>query len=159
MFTSIVAAIRRRKVAVGDAEKLVANFGSRADLIPLGDVLATSALPYAPTRCAGLYQALLEWAGEVRLGADSYAALDQARLSLISLAALAVRESGGTGSAEHIIEIVVRDTRNIADLYLSRFEANYAAQGEAFGTDDDLKNDLVLCKEIAELAGRETVGN
>ena len=49
-------------------------------------------------------------------------------------------------------EPVVRDVRNVADLYLARLERNYASSGEAFAQDETIKGDMLICRRLAEMA-------
>lgn len=116
---------------------------------PLAEVAVNAAAPYAPARCAGLYQAMMEWIGIDRMGDESWATMDTARESLIMFSAWIAQDASG-GTIERQVELAVRDVRNIADLYLARMEANYASGGQAFGEDDVIQGDLTLCKSITE---------
>jgi hypothetical protein len=118
------------------------------ELRPLNDLLDDAASAYAPTRCAGLYHAMMEWAGAERLGEATWNLTDAHRLNFIHLAALVSQsQSGGTFQAQ--AENVARDVRNIADVYLERFESNYALQGQAFGADPLIQSDFELCGNFA----------
>ena len=118
---------------------------------PLDELLDTAAAPYPATRCAGWYQALMEWGGKERLGDEAWATVDTGRLSLFHLAtALFNQTSGNTFEAD--ANFVARDMRNIADLYLARMERNYATSGEAFGQDEMIKSDMLICQRLAEMA-------
>lgn len=107
------------------------------------------ALPYIPTRCAALYQAIMEWSGETRLGNELWHQTDEIRSNFIVIAALAAQQSQG-GSVEQVTNGIVRDVRNIADIYLDRFEGNYAASGQAFDGDLVIRSDLDYCRVVAE---------
>ena len=121
------------------------------EMRPLDEVVDTAAAPYPATRCAGWYQALMEWGGKKRFGDEAWAAMDTGRLSLIHIAtALFNQTSGDTFEAD--ANIVARDVRNIADLYLARMERNYASQGAAFAQDEMIKTDMLICQELAELS-------
>lgn len=61
--------------------------------------------------------------------------MDTDRENLIMFSAWIDQDASG-GTIEHQVELAVRDVRNIADLYLARMEANYAAGGQAFDEDD-----------------------
>ena len=61
------------------------------------EVGANAAAPYPFSRCAGLYQATMEWAGQKRLGEEAWDSMDTARTGLIMLSVVtAQEESGGT---------------------------------------------------------------
>lgn len=119
------------------------------DMRPLAEVAVNAAAPYATARCAGLFQALMEWIGIDRMGDETWETMDTARESLIMFSALIAQDASG-GTTELRVELAVRDVRNIADLYLARMEANYASGGQAFGEDDVIQGDLTLCNSIAE---------
>lgn len=119
------------------------------DMRPLAEVALNAAAPYAPARCAGLYQAMMEWIGNDRMGDEAWTTMDTARENLIMFSAWIAQDASG-GTIEHQVELAVRDVRNIADLYLARMEANYASGGQAFGEDDVIQGDLPLCKSITE---------
>jgi hypothetical protein len=116
---------------------------------PLAEVAVNAAAPYAPARCAGLYQAMMEWIGIDRMGDETWETIDTARVNTIMLSALTAQNING-GTLEHQAELTARDVRNIADLYLARMEANYATGGQAFGEDDVIQSDLTLCKSLTE---------
>jgi len=126
-----------------------AEAGFAKELRPLDELAGSAAPPYPLTRCGALYQAVLEWAGEQRLGPDTWATTDTLREQFLTIAIL-MASTNGQGPVEQVAPTVARDARNIADLYLERFEKNYAAEGQAFGTDPLVQSDLSLCKEIAE---------
>ena len=119
------------------------------DMRPLAEVAENAAAPYAPARCAGLYQAMMEWIGIDRMGDEAWATMDTARENLIMFSAWIAQDASG-GTIEHQVELAVRDVRNVADLYLARMEANYASGGQAFGEDDVIQGDLILCRSITE---------
>jgi hypothetical protein len=119
------------------------------EMRPLAEVAVNAAAPYAPARCAGLYQAMMEWIGIDRMGDETWETIDTARVNTIMLSALTAQNTNG-GTLEHQAELTARDVRNIADLYLARMEANYATGGQAFGEDDVIQSDLTLCKSLTE---------
>lgn len=119
------------------------------ELRPLQDVFSQSANPYAPTRCAALYQAIMEWSGLERMGEDAWKQSDEVRKHLITMSAMiAQAESGGT--PEERVTVILRDVANIAMVYQSRFEAHYAVTGSAFSGDGLVESDLQFCKKLAE---------
>jgi hypothetical protein len=128
----------------------LAAAGEAQEMRPLSEVIDSAAAPYPASRCAGFYQALMEWTGENRLDAETWASFDAARTNLILLAFALSLDNGMPGNDEQVLDVVVRDVRNIADLYLARFERNYAAGGEAFGADQSVREDMTLCRAIAE---------
>jgi hypothetical protein len=77
---------------------------------------------------------------------------------LIVLAALLVADDTGVG-LDVAGEVVDRDFSNIVDLYQSRFTANFAAQGEAFGRDELFLSDLDTCTIIAQMVVQQVQGN
>lgn len=112
------------------------------------EVVEHAAKPYPHSRCAGLYQGMMEWIGQKRMGDDWWETSDTIRqFHLLNAAAIAQQESGG--SLEERLEVVVRDVRNIADLYLKRMETNYAAAGQAFGEDELIIGDLDVCRAMS----------
>ena len=127
------------------------TLGTAQEMRPLDELLDTSAPPYPATRCAGWYQALMEWGGKKRLGDESWAAMDTGRQSLIFFATAQFNQTSGN-TFEADIELVVRDVRNVADLYLARLERNYASSGEAFAQDETIKGDMLICRRLAEMA-------
>lgn len=118
-------------------------------LRPLPELADNAANAYPPARCAGFYQAFMEWAGQERLGQETWQSTDIARQNAILLSAMiAQRESGGELVDQ--VENTVRDVRNIADLYRDRFEQNYAVSGEILGSDPLILADLEYCAELAD---------
>ncbi|WP_040306364.1 hypothetical protein [Ahrensia sp. R2A130] len=116
------------------------EFKSLAILIEKG---AEQTYPLA--RCAALYLSMAQWAGEERLGKQSYAnTLAVSRNLLDSLAK--IRSSKGGGSEEETFAAGAREMGIIAQIYLDRFEQNYARTGQAWSSDKVWKEDLDLCK-------------
>ena len=118
-------------------------------LRPLAEAVETAAHPYGPARCAGLYQAVMEWVGHDRMGAQAWATADTSRETMILFSAVIAQSIGG-GTFEAQLENTVRGVRNIADLYLARMEQNYASSGHAFGEDALIQADLMFCKSAVE---------
>ncbi|WP_421860729.1 hypothetical protein [Oceanicaulis sp.] len=127
---------------------LVTSSALAQELRPLDDLVEDAAPGYAPTRCAGLYQAVMEWAGSERLGEEMWNQTDTSRETLM-LFAVRINQSQSGGTVLEQTELVVRDVRNIADIYLERFESNYARDGQAFGSDAVVASDLSSCSELA----------
>lgn len=123
-----------RSVLISASLVALAGPVASQDIKPLAEVAESVATPYAPARCAALYQALMEWTGNDRMGDELWKKFDAARENLILFSALIAQNASG-GTIEHQVEIAVRDVRNIADIYLARFEGNYASVGQAFGED------------------------
>ena len=130
---------------------LAPAIGKAQDMRPLDELLDSAAAPYPATRCAGWYQALMEWGGKERLGDEAWAAMDTGRQSLMLFATGQFNQTSGN-TFETDIEMVLRDVRNVADLYLTRLERNYASSGEAFGQDEMIKSDMLICQRLAEMA-------
>lgn len=117
---------------------------------PLDNIQEQVAPAYIPTRCGGLYQAFMEWGGEARLGSDLWRQSDEIRGNFILVAVLMAQEDQGR-STEDVANSVVRDVRNIADIYLERFERNYAVTGQAMAEDTLIVSDLQYCRLTADL--------
>ncbi len=120
------------------------------EMRPLGEVLETSAAPYPATRCSAWYHALMEWGGSNRFK-DQWETMDVARRSTLMHAILIFNETSGN-SVDVDAGIVVENVKKIKDLYYNRMSDNYAASGEAFGQDELIKSDMILCQMVAELA-------
>ena len=73
--------------------------------------------------------------------------MDSARQSAILFSAIVAHDVSG-GELEGHVLATVRDARNIADLYLSRFEENYALSGQAFEGDAVVTQDMQYCSEL-----------
>lgn len=115
------------------------------EMIPLEKALVDSSPGYFPTRCAALFNALLAWIGEERMGEEKWISMNSAVTFLMEVAEAVIQENM-KASPEAARNIVVRDTANIRDLYIERMKRNYAAQGQAFGRDSLFLSDLQLCK-------------
>ena len=120
------------------------------ELVPLRETLAESALTYGTVRCAGLYTALLEWMGEATVGVDAAQQTKNNIEFLLLSSVLIAQEVTSSDSIDQIVDYTMRDARNVADLYLLRFERNYAAVGQAWGDDSLTNDDLQVCKQITE---------
>ena len=105
---------------------------------------------YIPTRCAALHQAIMEWGGETRLGSALWQQTDELRSNFIVIAGLIAQQTQG-GTIEDVINGIVRDVRNVADIYLDRFETNYAISGQAIEGDEIVTSDLDYCRMAAEV--------
>lgn len=127
------------------------------EMRPLGEILETAAAPYPSTRCAGWYQALMEWTGKERFGDEVWMTVDTTRRTLFLHSVLIFNQESGN-TLETDVRLVAEGTTNIADLYLARMKSNYAAQGEAYGQDELIKSDMFVCQLVAELAAA-TVGD
>lgn len=119
------------------------------DFQPLQDVFLEAASPYAPTRCGALYQVMMEWIGIDRMGNETWQSTDQIRRNMIITATMIGQEESG-GTLEEQVASVLRNVRNIADIYLSRFEKNYAMSGNAFSGDALIEADLDFCELVSE---------
>lgn len=105
---------------------------------------------YIPTRCAALHQAVMEWGGETRLGSELWRQTDELRSNFIVIAGLIAQQTQG-GTIEDVINGIVRDVRNVADIYLDRFETNYAISGQAIDGDEIVTSDFDYCRMAAEV--------
>ncbi|MPY74700.1 MAG: hypothetical protein GEU87_10600 [Alphaproteobacteria bacterium] len=128
----------------------IAPPASADGLTPLSQVMKSGPNPdYLLVRCAAFYQANAEWGGKQRLGKEYIAKVDQILKGLLSLAILGRVESK-MGSTDHVTQVTLRDTRNIADLYLERFEMSYASTGHAWSGDPLWEADARECKYLTE---------
>ena len=99
---------------------------------------------YFADRCAGAYLAVVNWAGEQRLGAEAYnntLAVVQAYI-VLSISGRVQQRSATDSEAS---QAVMRDVKNIAEIYVTRFESNYALRGDSMVGDALVENDLALC--------------
>lgn len=128
----------------------IAPPASADGLSPISEVMRTGPNPdYLLVRCAAFYQASAEWGGKQRLGEEYIAKVDQIIKELLSLAIFARIESK-MGNQDHVTQVTLRDTRNIADLYLKRFEKSYATTGHAWSGDRLWEADARECKYLTE---------
>ncbi len=128
---------------------VVALPAQAAELKPLQELPGTAA-PYIPTRCAALTQALMEWVGKDRIGSKDWSVMESGLVANLMMASNLSKKNGMDGSDEYIMNIILRDVRNIANLYIDRFKNNYAIQGEAFANDRVMILDMFFCKEVTE---------
>lgn len=109
---------------------------------------------YEPTypivRCAALYTASLEWAGQA-IEEETYDGFADAVQSLLVVAAL-IRGEETSENVEHVGEVVMQDARAISDLYLLNFRQSYAATGNAWSGNPVYESDLIFCEPIAIMA-------
>lgn len=124
------------------------------DMLPLEELIDDAAPPYTPTRCASLYQAIIEWAGEQQLGTDLWQRTESDREYMALLAVIMLHDSVG-GSLEDSNIVVARDIRNIADIYLERMANNYASSGQAFYNDPVISSDFSVCRIFANIMQSE----
>ncbi len=92
----------------------------------------------------------MEWGGETRLGSELWRQTDELRSNFIVIAGLIAQQTQG-GTIEDVINGIVRDVRNVADIYLDRFETNYAISGQAIDGDEIVTSDLDYCRMAAEV--------
>ena len=120
------------------------------EMRPLNQVIRVTAKSYPYIRCAGFYQAMMEWAGKEKMGGQLFSKIDKVRTNLILTAVATNMSDGLGGGVENSISVTTRDVRNVAKLYISRFERNFAAVGQAWGEDKLVLSDVSSCKKIAE---------
>jgi len=114
-------------------------------MLPLQENIESGAeQTYPLVRCAGLYLSNLEWAGDEQLGLET---ATKTKLTISNLIELAIKlRSPNLGESAE--ESVYRDIRNISDIYLIRYEANYATTGEAWGSDAMWESDISICRTL-----------
>jgi hypothetical protein len=120
------------------------------DMLPLEELIDDAAPSYTPTRCAALYQAIMEWGGEQQLGTDLWQRTESDREYMALMAVIMLQDRIG-GSVEDISMVVARDIRNIADIYLERLEHNFATSGQAFNTDPVMRGDISVCRLFEDI--------
>lgn len=128
---------------------ITATLVSAQEFQRLQDVADQAFPAYLPTRCAALNQAIMEYAGEERMGSELFRQSDEVRSNFIVIAVLVSQNIQG-GTVAEWTEQVVYNVRIIANIYWDRFERNYAASGQAFGQDALVASDLEVCRGAAE---------
>lgn len=119
------------------------------EMQPLRSARQSAAPTYEPARCAGLLQALQEWAGKKVMNQTTWDNMNTTRELFILYASIAFSKQAG-GTFDEGMTVTLRDVRNIANLYLARFQENYALSGQAFQNDDLVNDDIDHCAELAE---------
>lgn len=123
------------------ANSVVAN-----ELTPIDEALSAGADEnYLAVRCAGLYYSVYLFGGETQLGqhvADDLGA----RTELLMRLAVLQRVEQGT-DANTASQQVMQETNRIADLYVERYLANYAARGLPFTPDPVWDVDMEICAD------------
>lgn len=117
-------------------------------LVPLDEAIAGGAAPAYPyLRCAGLYFAVAKWGGRQRMGEDWLRNAVQASAQMSALATVIHSREIGSSEVEGLSYVTdVRD--RIAELYIERWEANYAASGHAWAGDPLFDADSQICRSI-----------
>lgn len=141
-----------RSIAV--AFSMMPTLAISQDMLPLEELLNDAAPSYTPTRCAALYQAIMEWAGEQQLGDDLWQRSESDRQYMALMAVIMLQDRIG-GSLNDTGMVVARDIRNIADIYLERMENNFATSGQAFNTDPVMRGDISVCRLFANMMQSE----
>lgn len=77
---------------------------------------------------------------------------DEGVRAMVTVASLILAQDTTAGDVEAAAEIAMRDVGNTMQLYLSRFEANMAATGQAFGSDQVTTDDLEYCRVVSQMA-------
>ncbi|WP_420392758.1 hypothetical protein [Acuticoccus sp.] len=107
---------------------------------------------YAFERCAGLHLGVLDYGGAflpLQLQQNS-----QQLVVLLTRVATTLRVHGAAADLDAMTKYVVDDVDRIAKLYHSRMKNNYAASGEAWGSDPTIQSDLIACNVVIEVAGK-----
>ncbi len=108
---------------------------------------------YPLVRCGGFYLSMLEWAGEDVVGPEQSQIVKLTAYNLIHAAA-SMRAERSETTAQHQVDLALRDVRNISDLYLQRYQDNYAAVGQAWGADALWKDDQAVCSILTSGEGQ-----
>ncbi len=138
-----------RTVAILAVSILTAFSAVSQELKPLQNIISKADPVYTATRCAALYMAIGKWFGQERMGDELWQKTMSSWTWFLEAAVHAGHPENG-GTIENYTNIVVRDAFNIASLYQSRMEQNYAATGQGFGEDSLINSDLDLCKLTIE---------
>jgi hypothetical protein len=134
-------------IAAAIAASLLAQGTQAQEMRPItGLAPENSSAPFV--RCAGLYNAVLEWGG-AQIETSSDLLRDSVSLNLVG-AALAMMNDGVTSSAQQASDNALNSASAATDLYLERFRRNSAAVGEAFGQDAMVVSDFNVCQLITE---------
>jgi hypothetical protein len=120
-----------------------------AELRPLADLAANAEETYPLVRCSAFYLSLIEWAGADRIGGEEAANNVKITIHNVVTAAAQLRSEKSGGNLDDSYEITLRDVRNVADLYLKRYQSNYAAEGQAWGNDPLWTADEAVCAMLA----------
>jgi len=112
---------------------------------------------YPSVRCAAVIMAIYGWTGEEYLGKEKYAEGITAIMTFTYIAALMRQDNNMGGDLEaDIVPTVTRDVEAIQKIYRQRIEANYATQGEGWGSDTLILDDFQLCQELVALTRNST---
>lgn len=141
-----------RSIAV--ALTMMPTLAMSQDMLALEELLDEAAPSYTPTRCAALYQAIMEWGGEQQLGGELWQRTESDRQYMALMAVIMLQDRIG-GSLNDTSMVVARDIRNIADIYLERMENNYAMSGQALSTDPVMRGDISVCRLFANMMQSE----
>jgi len=145
--------VRRKLYKATVVFVLGATIGSplSAQMKPLTEILSGNyERSYPIVRCAAFYTSMVEWAGQ-QVGEETYDGFRDAVNALL-LAGVLARAETSSDSFEHLLEIVMKDTRAIADLYLEDFRSSYASTGSAWENNPIWTQDLQSCEPLAQAA-------
>ncbi len=102
-------------------------------------------LPYVLHRCGGLYLSTLEWVGEDRMGTEQTQAYKNLGLLFIASATDAQGDDDDGTAQQQVLERM----REMADLYLYRYQTLFTASGLDITEDGLWNSDLETCAVIA----------
>lgn len=122
------------------------NLGYAQELRSIRELADNSAATYPYIRCGAMHQAMMERIGFDRMGEEKWQQTEEMRMMLFMVAGLILQSELPNVSTNEIGNITARDGRRIADLYDTRMNNNYAATGQAFGSDAVIRDDLEFCK-------------
>ena len=122
-----------------------------ADMKPINDILSGNyERSYPIVRCAAFYASMAEWAGQ-QASEETYNGFKDAVNALVLVGVL-VRAETSPDRVEHLREIVIKDVRAIADLYLENFRLSYASTGNAWENNPIWTQDMLSCEPLAQAA-------
>lgn len=114
------------------------------DMLPLEDLMDDASSVYTPTRCAALYQAILELTEAQQVDEEIWQDLSEDQEQMAYVAAYILNHDLA-GSMDEAIMVVARDIQNITNIYLQRMEMNYSLSEQAFESDPIIRSDIAVC--------------
>lgn len=127
------------------------------EMISLIDWLAlseTSTEPtYLPTRCAGLYYAIVKRAGANQMDKSEFTYYSKS-IAQFQLVASVQHSKRYEVALEVAGEVIQRRTKIFMERYYDRTERNFVETGEAFGA--MIKSDVPICQSLLRITGESS---
>ena len=151
------SSIKRTILAVAASLALTTTAVLASDLVPLEEIMQRPSdeveVGYPYVRCAGLFTSVIQYGG-TNFPDDLRSSFVQAATRFSTVAAL-IRMSDAENRGEAVVapEVFAEQAGSefgaISDLYVARFQRNFASGGQAFDGDTMFKSDMVMCQEMA----------